>query len=108
MPLPAIVLRDRHDQTQVRLDHAALGEHVAGLDALGELDLLDLGQQRVAADLGEEALERVGGAIGDRQHDGAALVGVLLVTHLNAHAVELTRGLLDGHRLVAEPLRVPR
>ena len=99
--LTAVVLRDRHDEAQVRLDHAALGEHVAGLDALGELDLLDLGQQRIAADLGQEALERVGGAVGDGQDDGPALLGVVLVAYLNAHAVELARGLLDGHRLVA-------
>ena len=99
--LTAVVLRDRHDQAQVRLDHAALGQHVAGLDALGELDLLDLGQQRIAADLGQEALERVGRAVGHRQNDGTSLLDAVLVAHLNAHAVELAGSLLDGHRLVA-------
>ena len=36
---------------------------VALLDALGELDLLELRQQRVAADLLQEELQRVGRAL---------------------------------------------
>src|SRR5262249_53945374 len=35
--LALVLLRDRDDQAQVRVDHALLGRHVALLDALGEL-----------------------------------------------------------------------
>ena len=57
--LVAVVLGDRDDQAQVRLDHPPLGRHVAALDPLGELDLLGGGEQRVASDLAEEELQRV-------------------------------------------------
>ena len=40
--LVSVVLRDRDDEAQVRLDHVGLRAHVAALDALGELDLLRL------------------------------------------------------------------
>ena len=56
-----VLLGDRDDQAQVRVDHALLGGEVAALDALGELDLLARRQQPVAADLVEEELQRVGG-----------------------------------------------
>ena len=59
---PAIALRDRDDEPEVRLDHHALGDGVAALDALRERDLLGSGEQLVAADVGEEQLEAVGGA----------------------------------------------
>ncbi len=59
---PAVALRDRHDQAQVRLDHPPLRGRVAALDRLREIDLLGRGQQLVAADVGEEELEAVGGA----------------------------------------------
>ena len=59
---PAVALRDRHDQAEVRLDHPALGGRVAALDRLREVDLLGGGQQLVAADVGEEELQAVGGA----------------------------------------------
>ena len=58
--LALVLLRDRDDEPQVRVDHALLRLEVALLDPLGELDLLVGGQQRVAADLVEEELERVG------------------------------------------------
>ena len=61
--LALVLLRDRDDQAQVRVDHALLGGDVALLDPLGELDLLGGGQQRVAADLVEEELQRVGGHV---------------------------------------------
>ena len=51
---------DRDDEPQVRGDHPLLGDHVAALDALRELDLLRGGEQRVAAGLVEELLQRVG------------------------------------------------
>ena len=38
--LVAVVLGDRDDEAQVRLDHLLLRVEVAALDALGELDLL--------------------------------------------------------------------
>ena len=55
-----VLLRDRDDEPQVRVDHAVLGGEVAALDALGEVDLLGRRQQPVAADLVEEELQRVG------------------------------------------------
>src|SRR5829696_1408839 len=58
--LVPVVLRDRHDEAQVRLDHPLLRLHVAALDPLGELDLLSGGQERVTAGLAQEELERVG------------------------------------------------
>ena len=57
--LALVLLRDRDDQAQVRVDHALLGLEVAALDRLRQLDLLVGAQQRVAPDLVEEQLERV-------------------------------------------------
>jgi hypothetical protein len=50
-----------HDETEVRVDHPLLGRAIPSLDALGERDLLRRVQQRVAADLVQEELERVRG-----------------------------------------------
>src|SRR5436309_2671485 len=47
-PAAEVVLRDRYDQSKVRLDHLLLRAHVAALDALGEDDLL-LGSQEINA-----------------------------------------------------------
>ena len=58
--LVAVVLGDRDDQAQVRLDHLLLGVEVAALDPLGEVDLLLRGQQADLADVLEEQLQRVG------------------------------------------------
>ena len=55
-----VALGDRDDEREVGVDHPLLGLRVALLDALGELDLLLGGQQRVAADLVEEQAQRVG------------------------------------------------
>jgi hypothetical protein len=57
--LVPVVLRDRDDEPEVRLDHVCLRAHVPALDLLGELDLLGGGQQRMASRLAEEELERV-------------------------------------------------
>ena len=77
-PRPAVALGDRDDEAEVRLDHHALRDRVAALDALRERDLLGGREQLVAADVGEEQLEAVG-----RAGDGAGLVlllgGLLLV-----------------------------
>src|SRR5919201_2653435 len=71
----AVALRDRDDETEVRLDHAPLGSDVAALDRLRERDLLGRGQQLVTADVGEEELQAVGGA-----HEDLGLrLGSLLV-----------------------------
>ena len=55
-----VLLGDRDDEAQVRVDHAVLGGEVAALDPLGEVDLLVGREQPVAADLVEEQLQRVG------------------------------------------------
>jgi hypothetical protein len=116
---PAIALRDRHDEPQVRLDHVALGDRVAALDALRELHLLRGVQQLVPADVSEEQLQRVGRA-GERlarPHRGlGGLLGLLLLglddrrTDLEAHRLELARDLLDllrGELLLGdEPLEL--
>ena len=65
-PLVAVVLGDRHDQPQVRLDHPLLRGHVALLDPLGELDLVRSREQRVASDLPQEELQRVGRGLDGR------------------------------------------
>ena len=61
-----VLLGDRDDEPQVRVDHAVLGGQVAALDPLRQLDLLVRRQQPVAADLVQEQLERVGGDRGQR------------------------------------------
>ena len=58
--LVAVVLRDRDDEAEVRLDHPLLRLGIAALDALRQLDLLRRRQERVAAGLAQEELERVG------------------------------------------------
>jgi len=50
-----------HDEAEVRVDHPVLRGAIAPLDALRERDLLRRRQQRVAADLVQEELERVRG-----------------------------------------------
>ena len=59
-PLVAVVLRDRDDQPEVRLDHLLLGVQVAALDPLGEIDLLLRRQQPHLADVLQEQLQRIG------------------------------------------------
>src|SRR5207302_7628579 len=59
--LVSVVLGDGDDEPQVRLDHPLLRLDVAALEALRELDLLRRGQERMAAGLAQEELERVGG-----------------------------------------------
>src|SRR5437763_10194772 len=58
--LVAVVLRDRDDEAQVRLDHALLRLAVAPLDALRKLDLLRRREQRMATGFAQEELKRVG------------------------------------------------
>ena len=58
-PAAEVPLRDRDDEAEVRLDHLRLRDHVAALDALGEVDLLVGGEQRHLADLAQVEPERV-------------------------------------------------
>ena len=58
--LVAVVLRDRDDEAEVRLDHPLLRGSVAALDPLRQLDLLRRRQQLVPAGLAQEELQRVG------------------------------------------------
>jgi hypothetical protein len=79
--LALVLLRDRDDEPQVRVDHALLRPEVALLDPLRELDLLVGRQERIAPDLVEEELEGIGGrhrqlAVPERRglHPGAPAV----------------------------------
>src|SRR4051812_20602814 len=113
---PAVALRDRDDETQVRLDHAALGEAVAALDRLRERDLFVRRQQLVAADVGEEELQAVARAGPRRLHRShrsglGSVHGLLLgsgLADLHAQALELTTQLLDveSRQLVLERERL--
>ena len=75
--LVAVLLRDRDDEAQVRLDHLLLRAVVAALDPLRELDLLRGGEQVDLADVLEEELQRVG-------RDLARLLDRLLLLLLGA------------------------
>jgi hypothetical protein len=108
--MAAVPLRDRDDEAQVRVDHPLLGSRVAALDALRERDLLRCGQQRVAADLGQEQLQRVGGRREARGLGGAALelgvgvrggsVGVLV------GSADLDPAVLEGAGQLLDVLRL--
>ena len=99
----AVPLRDRDDQSQVRLDHVALRGQVAALDALCELHLLRGVQELVPAHVGEEELERVGGSRERLARPDGCLCGLLRLlllrllrqTDLEAHRLQLPRHLLD-------------
>ena len=58
--LVAVVLRDRNDEAQVRLDHLVLGVKVATFDLLRQVNLFLGGQQANLADVLEEELQRIG------------------------------------------------
>ena len=104
----AVALRDRDDEAEVRLDHAALRARVAALDRLREHDLVGGGQQLVLADVGEEELQAVGRAAGRRCGLGGGELRLLLLfllglgggrggrrRDLEPDALELGRQLLD-------------
>ena len=57
--LALVLACDGDHEPQVRVDHALLRREVAALDALGELDLVRAGEQRVTTRLVEEELEGV-------------------------------------------------
>ena len=101
--MTAVLLRDRDDQAQVRIDHALLRRLVAALDALRERDLLGRRQQLVLADVLEEELQRV------RQHlrgvggpgrllrlcCGVGLLGVLCLVERDRAVAQRCAHLLD-------------
>src|SRR5436190_2288825 len=58
--LVAVLLGDRDDEAQVRLDHLLLRAMLPALDALRELDLLGGGEKVDLADVLQEELQRVG------------------------------------------------
>ncbi len=60
-----VLLRDRDDEPEVRVDHPLFRLAVAPLDPLRELDLLLGGQELVPADLVQEQLQRVRGRVGE-------------------------------------------
>ena len=96
--LVAVALRDRHDETKVRLDHLLLRTVVAALDALRKLDLLRRGEQVDLADVLEEELQRV-------RRDLARLCDRLLLLDLVDDGNDLDLHLLE--RLV-ELVHLPR
>ena len=101
-PLVAVVLRDRDDEPEVRLDHPLLRLHVAALDPLRELDLLRGRQELVPARLAQEELQRIGRRLdGRRQRDDGLGVGRLL-DDLDRALVELPQNgvLLELRELV--------
>ncbi len=81
-----------------------LGEHVAELDLLRELDFLRCGQEGVTAGFAQEELQRVGRGLLRRGQDrrGCGLLRLYLVDDLDATPVELAveRVLLQRVELV--------
>src|SRR6266540_5554821 len=71
-----VLLRDRDDQAEIRVDHQILRLFVAPFDPLGELDLLLGGQKLVPPGLVEEELECVGRRHGEVGVDVDAVRGV--------------------------------
>ena len=63
-PLVAVALRDRDDESEIRLDHRLLRGVLAALDPLRELDLLRRGEERDLADVLQEELQRIGRDLG--------------------------------------------
>ena len=96
----AVALGDRDDEAEVRLDHAPLREQVALLDALRERDFLGGGQKLVAADVGQEELQAVAGALDGRPRRSTASALLGGRADLEADRLELVRDL--GDLLVAE------
>ncbi len=76
-----VLLRDRYDEAEVRVHHLVLRRLVALLDPLRQLHLFGRGEQRVAAGLVEEELERVA------RHRGDLLVSVRRLLELRDSAV---------------------
>src|SRR5439155_25224830 len=101
-----VVLGDRDDEPEVRLDHLLLRVTVAPLDPLGEPDLLRRRQQRVPARLAQEELERVRRRL-YRRHDrrGWGRRLGLPVEHLDPALLELAVDAVDLERIERERLQ---
>ena len=78
-PLVAVVLRDRDDQPQVRLDHLLFRVQLPALDPLGEIDLLLGAQQPHLADALHQQLKGIGGHVGLEVKRGLGLAPTALV-----------------------------
>jgi hypothetical protein len=92
--LVAVLLGDRDDQAQVRLDHRPLRVRVAPFDPLRQLDLLSRCQQRVSTGVTQEELEGVGRRLrNERERRRALVVDQLdsLLLELAAESVKLER-----------------
>ena len=89
--MPLVLLGDRDHEAKVRVDHLVLRTSVATLDQLRELHLLGGCQERIAAGLVEEELDRV------RRHRGDRLVRVVRLADVREAAVvrELDPALLE-------------
>ena len=73
-----VVARDRHHESEVRLDQLPLGGLVAEILAAGELALLRRRQEPAVADLADVELERILGRDDLLGRDGLALVRVVV------------------------------
>ena len=95
-----VLLRDRDDQTEVRVDHQVLRLLVAALDPLGELDLFGGRQQVVAASLVEEELEGVGRRDGEVAVDVGLRLGVRAAAVVRERNAPLFELLEESGRLI--------
>ena len=101
-----VLLRDRDDQPEVRVDHPVLRLLVAALDALGELDLLLRGQQRIAGHLVQEELQRIGRDDREVAIDVRAVHLLLAAVVGDVHVVLLELLVEARDLLVTEVVRV--
>ena len=116
--MPAVALRDRDDEAQVRVDHVLLRRDVAALDSLRERNLLGRREQLVAAHLREEELQRVGGGRQlERVVEVQLVVGVVLTPQLDTALGERKRQLVQvvlaqlvslGERLEIARVHIPK
>src|ERR671914_319804 len=97
-----VLLGERDDEAQVRVDHALLGLEVAALDSLRQLDLLLGREQRVAAHVAQEELQRVARhdhelvVVVGRAGRGAVAAVVLYLDPARLHPLVERLGLVVG------------
>src|SRR5262249_18726119 len=97
-PVALVLLRDRDDEAEVRVDHQVLRGFVAALDPLRELDLLLGSEELVAPRLVEEELQRVGRRGREVPVDVGALARIrarAVVRERNVALLELLEESLD-------------
>jgi hypothetical protein len=95
-----VLLRDRHDQAEVRVDHQLLRLAIAALDALRELDLLGRRQQPVTPRLVQEELQRIRGCRGKLTVDVGLLCGFGTCTVVRQCDVALFELLVEALHLL--------